>query len=569
MSLTLPESLRLLLPDGTIRRILLEDYLRGVVAAALPPDAPLEGMKALAVAARTFAANTHRHTEYSADVCTTRHCQAWNERANPRAARGVMETRGIVASFHDSLIEAFYFEHCDGKTRDAKGVLMNAPAYLRSVPCPCGFASMKGHGIGMCQRGMVAMARFGEPYDHILKHYYGGIQLQQLVVDEDTRVREPVTPARRAPRDQDGDQSPEIAPRKVFIPKPIAKSAPPSAVPPTMKPSPRVEPLAPTPGAPKTETDKPAHKPIPPRRSARRKIEQEQPAQTEAASPVEAAQTEASPAAPIEHKLTEPLAPILDVHSPEEDDLYLYLAVEDAPVEKPKPAPRKESPAKPRTGSPSAPPPVAFTAPPPSMPEELTGGLAPPSYTEPPPPLSMPEEIPSASELDFIAPPVGAMPEDLAGMSDFTRTPVHSSIEPDLADFMPPVERFFAPLDAPPTMPEEVPSFGTLSVDETPISWASPPPLQESGYAVNPPVVLMDALPGPRVIAGNLPRAGMLVTIRDTRGNSIVTVSGLAKQYGGGGFEAPLTDDGAYHVKFDGTELEVKLENETVFIYYQ
>lgn len=54
----------------------------------------------------------------------------------------------------------------------------------------------------------------------------------------------------------------------------------------------------------------------------------------------------------------------------------------------------------------------------------------------------------------------------------------------------------------------------------------------------------MDSLPGPRIIAGNLPNAGMLVTIRDARGNSIVTVSGVAKQHGSGGFEAPLTDDG-------------------------
>ncbi len=66
MSLALPAAIRLLLPDGAVKNILLEDYLRGVVAAALDADAPLEAQKALAVAARTFAAHTHRHLEQGA-----------------------------------------------------------------------------------------------------------------------------------------------------------------------------------------------------------------------------------------------------------------------------------------------------------------------------------------------------------------------------------------------------------------------------------------------------------------------------------------------------------------------
>jgi hypothetical protein len=60
----------------------------------------------------------------------------------------------------------------------------------------------------------------------------------------------------------------------------------------------------------------------------------------------------------------------------------------------------------------------------------------------------------------------------------------------------------------------------------------------------------------------------MLITVRDALGNTIVTVSGVAKHYGAGGFEAPLTDDGAYHVKFDGVEMDVQVSSETVFIYY-
>lgn len=180
----------------------------------------------------------------------------------------------------------------------------------------------------------------------------------------------------------------------------------------------------------------------------------------------------------------------------------------------------------------------------------------------------MPEELPTASELDFLAPP-SSLPEDELGAPplEFLKPAAHS-VEPNLDEFIPPVEKFFAPLDAPPSMPEAMPTFSARAADETPIAWATPPPLQENVYGVHPPQLLMDTLPGPRVIAGNLPKVGMLVTIQDARGNSTVTVSGTAKQYGSGGFEAPLTDDGAYNVKFDGTDLDVKLENETVFIYY-
>lgn len=566
--MTLPPSLRLLLPDGTVKRILLEDYLRGVVAAALPADAPLEAMKALAVAGRTFAATTHRHLDRGADVCTLRHCQAWNERANPRAARAVLETRGVVALYNDKLIEAFYFDHCDGKTRGAQGVLMDAPGYLKSVPCACGFASLKGHGIGMCLRGMVSMARFGESADFILRHYYTGIALQQLSTDPSAPVQEPLTPPRRTPPTTPSvtSNTERNLPRRT---RPVAR------------PAPRVEtpkPAAETPAP--VEPAKPARTPITPRRSSRPKIEQatpEEPLKPVAPTPEPLRTPEAKQATPPAPS-PEPLVPLLDVHSPEEDDLYLLLTVEDDAPPAPKPAPSVISNAgrNPPRRSPQPDtfvPPTAFTSPPPpSMPEEdmapTSSFIPPPSSLSSAPPFSMPEELPSAGILDFTAPPIGAMPEEpnFAG-SDFLAPPANI-IEPDLADFIPPIEKFYTPLDAPPTMPEEVPTFTTAHTDATPISWAAPPPLQENAQPLAQPRILMDTLPGPRIIAGNLPKAGTLITIRDARGNSVVTVSGVAKQYGGGGFEAPLTDDGAYQVKFDATELDVNLQNETVFIYY-
>lgn len=581
MSLSLPAAIRLLLPDGTVKNILLEDYLRGVVAAALPADAPLQAMKALAVAARTFAAHTHRHLDRGADLCTARHCQAWNERANPRAARAVMETRGIVGTYNDTFIEAFYFEHCDGKTRDAAGVLVNAPAYLKSVACPCGFAALKGHGIGMCLRGMVAMAHLGEPFDFILRHYYPGIALEQIGIDESTRVTIPVTPSKRA-------GAPKPAPRPRPAPR-AAKTAAPSPTP--------AAPASATPApVEKTETPKPAPKPAP-RRSTRPKIEHTQSGDAQAAAP--------EPPAPLPFTAPPRIEPRPEIE--EADDFVSFLAVEDvapqttdnrtqAADSKAQSRPRTEEiqsapqepqqPQKPISlddalamaltrGEPVMPkeelasvrvPPLSFeSAPPLSTPEDLAELAVPAAFASAPPPASMPEDLPNALELEFIAPPAGA-PEE--ALSDFLAPPTVHVIEPDLDTFLPPVEKFYTPLDAPPSMPEDVPTFNTARADETPIAWVPPPPLFESPADVKPHV-LMDSLPGPRVIAGNLPKPGMLITVRDAAGNSIVTVSGVAKHYGAGGFEAPLTDDGAYHVKFDGVEMDVQVSSETVFIYYQ
>lgn len=547
MPLALPESIRLLLPNAQVKVILLEDYLRGVVAAALPADTPLEAQKALAVAARTFAANTRRHADRDADVCTLRHCQAWNERANPRAARAVLETRGIVATFDDKLIEAFYFEHCDGKTRDARGVLINAPGYLKSVTCACGFASLKGHGIGMCQRGMLAMARLGETYANILTHYYSGIALQEIGVDQTTTT----ALSRPAPR------------RGVASIAGTAPSGPRTRPVPSGDTEParsKSEPSAPDQTAPgKTDAGRAT-----PRRSSRAKPEQPQPLQASEPSQPLSREVTPPPAAPAAPPPGADAA-LQDAHSPEEDGLYLFLAVEDV---KPAAAP---PPAAAEPLSDLRPPP-AFDAPPSlSVPQEAFEASEPqmfaPLPSSPPPPTMPEEDLPSESELDFLAPPVGVMPEEPT-QADFVAPPAFA-IEPDLHEFMPPVERFYSPLDAPPTMPEAMPSFAISGADETPIAWAPPPPMQESAWAMNQPRVLMDVLPGPRIIAGNLARPGTLITIRDARGNSIVTVSGVAKQYGHGGFEAPLTDDGAYQVKFDGAELDVSLESETVFIYYQ
>jgi hypothetical protein len=176
----LPNEIRVLMSDGGVRVMSLEEYLRGVLPREMGDDAPMEALKAQAVAARCYASvavEKPRHGAEGADICTTTHCQVWSPQTYPNTDQAVQETRGTVAMHGDEIIQAFYFGHCDGHTRNSEDVWVRALPYCRSVPCVKPYPSMYGHGVGMCQRGAMAMAEQGATCVDILTHYYTGIQI--------------------------------------------------------------------------------------------------------------------------------------------------------------------------------------------------------------------------------------------------------------------------------------------------------------------------------------------------------------------------------------------------------
>jgi hypothetical protein len=79
--------------------------------------------------------------------------------------------------------------------------------------------------------------------------------------------------------------------------------------------------------------------------------------------------------------------------------------------------------------------------------------------------------------------------------------------------------------------------------------------------------VHIDYLPGQRMIAGCLPRAGVVVAIEDVQGNKTLVFSGSAAHYGEGGFETIVDEDGLYRVSIDGETIEVQVRGETAFIH--
>ena len=136
--------------DGSVRSLLLNEYLTGVVLAEMPVSFEEEALKAQSVVARTYTMRakngTSKHENVS--VCTNSNCcQAYIE-ADAYLEKGgkaedILYIRQIIEATDDqvltydgNLIEATYFSCSGGYTEDAVAVWGTEVPYLRSVESP-------------------------------------------------------------------------------------------------------------------------------------------------------------------------------------------------------------------------------------------------------------------------------------------------------------------------------------------------------------------------------------------------------------------------------------------------
>ena len=148
-------SLTVLLPDGTVEDMDLNEYLWGVVAAERPASFEMEALKAQAVAARTFSlkrASAPSASHPQAEICTDYGCcQAWIARDRAEANWGesaaeyanritaaVADTDNQVILYDGQLIEAVFHSSSGDTTKDAVEVCGGEVPYLKSVPSPEG-----------------------------------------------------------------------------------------------------------------------------------------------------------------------------------------------------------------------------------------------------------------------------------------------------------------------------------------------------------------------------------------------------------------------------------------------
>ncbi|MDE2125349.1 MAG: SpoIID/LytB domain-containing protein [Armatimonadetes bacterium] len=113
-----------------INTVDMEAYLRGVVPAEMGA-APLEALKAQAVACRTWAAARMLHARGDWDVTDGVDCQVYGgiSAETPHATRAVLQTAGLILTDNGVPIEAMFSSNCGGRTAPGGP---GAP-YLRSV----------------------------------------------------------------------------------------------------------------------------------------------------------------------------------------------------------------------------------------------------------------------------------------------------------------------------------------------------------------------------------------------------------------------------------------------------
>ena len=120
-----------------IGELRFEDYVKGI--AEVPPDWPLEAMKAQTVAARTYALS-HLDPGGMYDLCATTYCQVYvgaGVELGPwggRWSRAVEATAGEALLYGGEPAQTFYFSTSNGRTYGNEVVFGGSPLpYLRGI----------------------------------------------------------------------------------------------------------------------------------------------------------------------------------------------------------------------------------------------------------------------------------------------------------------------------------------------------------------------------------------------------------------------------------------------------
>ncbi|MBJ7900109.1 MAG: SpoIID/LytB domain-containing protein [Cyanobacteria bacterium RI_101] len=102
-----------------VNAVPLETYLRGVVPHEIGPNAPFNAAKAQTIIARTYALrNLRRFAADNYQLCATTHCQVYYglQETSPQADKAIAETRGMVLTYNNELVDALYSSTTGGVT---------------------------------------------------------------------------------------------------------------------------------------------------------------------------------------------------------------------------------------------------------------------------------------------------------------------------------------------------------------------------------------------------------------------------------------------------------------------
>lgn len=120
-----------------VNSVTIEDYLRGVVPYEIGPGAPPTAVEAQAILARTYALrNLRRFAIDNYQLCADTQCQVYRGLLEPvaRADQAIRNTRGLVLTHANTLVDAVYSSTTGGVTAAFEDVWDGAPRpYLQPV----------------------------------------------------------------------------------------------------------------------------------------------------------------------------------------------------------------------------------------------------------------------------------------------------------------------------------------------------------------------------------------------------------------------------------------------------
>jgi hypothetical protein len=171
-------TIKVLTPEGVVVEMGIEEYVRGVVPNEVFPSWPMATLEAQAIAARTYAlAQRGRHADEGYDVCSTQHCQVYNEaKRTKRTDQAVFNTTAVVGTFEGRVVPTFFSGSCGGETVNVDWSGNRVPYLKARKSCPCRSHGheVHGHQRGMCQWGAYYLVEEGLVEDcfDILTYYF-------------------------------------------------------------------------------------------------------------------------------------------------------------------------------------------------------------------------------------------------------------------------------------------------------------------------------------------------------------------------------------------------------------
>lgn len=145
-----------------INELSMDEYLRGVVPAEVPPTWSPEALKTIAVAARTYALfQMEKNAGRSFDVTDSIDTQMYGGLSvtDPRSDQAVRDTAGQILIYDGAPILATYHAASGGYTEDASRVWSKDVPYLRAQPDPAGDANSTPWRVSMSIRDFERMLK--------------------------------------------------------------------------------------------------------------------------------------------------------------------------------------------------------------------------------------------------------------------------------------------------------------------------------------------------------------------------------------------------------------------------